>query len=454
MKLTFLGAAGTVTGSQYLIEDDNKRILVDAGLFQGRKELRERNWAPLPYDPAKLDAILLTHAHIDHSGYIPRLVKEGFRGPVYCTAATQDLCSILLPDSGHLQEEDAASANRHGYSRHETALPLYTQEEAEVALEQFRAVEFGKRYTLKDSLLGFTMHRAGHILGASFIRLDDGMTSVLFGGDIGRLRNPVMKSPAKIQEADYLLVESTYGDRLHNSDDPTEDIYRIVRETAARGGTVVIPAFAVGRTQALLYHIYQLKKDGRLPDIPVFVDSPMAIRATALLSRHPADHRLPPDICTAIDSMTRYTQTTEESKEINSRHNGMPKVIISASGMATGGRILHHLKHYIGDERNTILLAGYQADGTRGDRLAKGEKEISIHGMMWPVRAKIEKLDNMSAHADYEEILTWLENFNAPPRRVFITHGEPAAAAAMKGHIEERFGWDAHVPAHGEMVEL
>ena len=310
------------------------------------------------------------------------------------------------------------------------------------------------RYKLKYSLLVFTMHLAGHILGASFIRLDDGMTSVLFGGDIGRLRNPVMKSPAKIQEADYLLVESTYGDRLHNSDDPTEDIYRIVRETAARGGTVVIPAFAVGRTQALLYHIYQLKKDGRLPDIPVFVDSPMAIRATALLSRHPADHRLPPDICTAIDNMTRYTQTTEESKEINSRHNGMPKVIISASGMATGGRILHHLKHYIGDERNTILLAGYQADGTRGDRLAKGEKEISIHGMMWPVRAKIEKLDNMSAHADYEEILTWLENFNAPPRRVFITHGEPAAAAAMKGHIEERFGWDAHVPAHGEMVEL
>lgn len=454
MKLTFLGAVGTVTGSRYLLEDDNRRILIDAGLFQGRKELRERNWEPPTFDPADIDAILLTHAHIDHSGYIPRLVKEGFRGPIYCTAATQDLCGILLPDSGHLQEEDAASANRHGYSRHQPALPLYTQEDAEEALQYLRPVEFGKRYEIEDSLLGFTMYRAGHILGAAFIRVDDGMTSVLFSGDIGRLHNPVMKPPAKIQAADYLLVESTYGDRLHNTDDPTEDIFRIVRETAARGGTVVVPAFAVGRTQSILYHLYLLKKQGRIPDIPVFVDSPMAIKATSLLSRHPADHRLPPDICHAIDNMTHYAQTTEESKAINSYNNGMPKVIISASGMATGGRVLHHLKQYIGDERNTILLAGFQADGTRGDRLARGEKEISIHGQMWPVRARIEKLDNMSAHADYNEILTWMENFNAPPRRVFITHGEPAAAAAMRGHIEERFEWDAHVPAQGEMVEL
>ncbi|HRI75750.1 MAG TPA: MBL fold metallo-hydrolase [Alphaproteobacteria bacterium] len=454
MKLTFLGAVGTVTGSRYLLEDDNRKILIDAGLFQGRKELRERNWAPPTFDPADIDAVLLTHAHIDHSGYIPRLVKEGFRGPVYCTAATQDLCNILLPDSGHLQEEDAESANRHGYSRHVPALPLYTQEDAEVALQQFHPVEFGKRYELKDSLLNFTMYRAGHILGAAFIRIDDGMTSVLFGGDIGRLNNPVMKPPAKIQQADYLLIESTYGDRLHNTDDPTEDIFRVVRDTAARGGTVVIPSFAVGRTQAILYHIYQLKKQGRLSDIPVFVDSPMAIRATALMGRHPADHRLSPDVCKAIDEMTRYTQTTEESKEINSRHNGMPKVIISASGMATGGRVLHHLKQYVGDMRNTVLLAGFQADGTRGDRLARGEKEISIHGEMWPVRAQIVKLDNMSAHADYSEILSWLGNFNAQPRRVFITHGEPAAAEAMQGHITDTFGWDAHIPAMGESVDL
>ncbi len=454
MKLTFLGAVGTVTGSRYLLEDDGRKILIDAGLFQGRKELRERNWAPPTFDPADIDAMLLTHAHIDHSGYIPKLVKEGFRGPIYCTSATQDLCSILLPDSGHLQEEDADSANRHGYSRHEPALPLYTQEDAEEALNYLHPVEFGKRYEIPGSVLGFTMYRAGHILGAAFIRVDDGMTSVLFGGDIGRLNNPVMKPPAKIQQADYLLVESTYGDRLHNTDDPTEDIYRIVRETAARGGTVVIPAFAVGRTQAILYHLYLLKKQGRIPDIPVFVDSPMAIKATALLSRHPADHRLPPDICLAIDSMTRYAQTTEESKAINSQNNGMPKVIISASGMATGGRVLHHLKQYVGDARNTILLAGFQADGTRGDRLARGEKEISIHGQMWPVLARIEKLDNMSAHADYEEILTWLGNFNSQPHRVFITHGEPEAAEAMKGHIEARFGWDAHVPVQGETVEL
>ena len=454
MKLTFLGAVGTVTGSRYLLEDDGRKILIDAGLFQGRKELRERNWAPPTFDPADIDAMLLTHAHIDHSGYIPKLVKEGFRGPIYCTSATQDLCSILLPDSGHLQEEDADSANRHGYSRHEPALPLYTQEDAEEALNYLRPIEFGKRYEIPGSVLGFTMYRAGHILGAAFIRVDDGMTSVLFGGDIGRLNNPVMKPPAKIQSADYLLIESTYGDRLHNTDDPTEDIYRIVRDTAARGGTVVIPAFAVGRTQAILYHLYLLKKQGRIADIPVFVDSPMAIKATALLSRHPADHRLPHDICAAIDSMTRYAQTTEESKAINSQNNGMPKVIISASGMATGGRVLHHLKQYVGDPRSTILLAGFQAEGTRGDRLARGEKEISIHGQMWPVLAKIEKLDNMSAHADYEEILTWLGNFNSQPRRVFITHGEPAAAGAMKGHIEARFGWDAHVPMQDETVEL
>lgn len=454
MKLTFLGAVGTVTGSRYLLEDDGRKILIDAGLFQGRKELRERNWAPPTFDPADIDAMLLTHAHIDHSGYIPKLVKEGFRGPIYCTSATQDLCSILLPDSGHLQEEDADGANRHGYSRHEPALPLYTQEDAEESLNYLHPVEFGKRYEIPGSVLGFTMYRAGHILGAAFIRVDDGMTSVLFGGDIGRLNNPVMKPPAKIQSADYLLIESTYGDRLHNTDDPTEDIYRIVRETAAKGGSVVIPAFAVGRTQAILYHLYLLKKQGRIPDIPVFVDSPMAIKATALLSRHPADHRLPPDICLAIDSMTRYAQTTEESKAINSQNNGMPKVIISASGMATGGRVLHHLKQHVGDPRSTILLAGFQAEGTRGDRLARGEKEISIHGQMWPVLARIEKLDNMSAHADYEEILTWLGNFNSQPRRVFITHGEPAAADAMKGHIEERFGWDAHVPVQGETVEL
>ena len=454
MKLTFLGAAGTVTGSKYLLEDDNRKILIDCGLFQGRKELREMNWDKPPFNPKDIDAILLTHAHIDHSGYIPKLVKDGFTGPIYCTDATADLCSILLPDSGHLQEEDAASANRHGYSRHTPAMPLYTQEEAEIALEQLRPVDFGKRYTLDDSLLGFTMYRKGHILGAAAIRVDDGMTSILFSGDIGRMHSPVMKPPAKIQGADYLLVESTYGDRLHTSDDPTEDIGDIIRRTAGRGGSVVIPSFAVGRAQELMYHIYALKQKRMIPDLPVFLDSPMAIKATELLQRHPADHRLNEALCKGVSEVVRYSTTTDDSKAINGSNNNMPKVIISASGMATGGRVLHHMKHYIGDERNTILFAGFQAEGTRGDQLVRGEKEIIIHGATWPVRAEIVQLHNMSAHADYAEIMEWLGHFTEGPRRTFITHGEALAATAMKNRIEEELGWDVHIPVYAEMVEL
>ena len=454
MKLTFLGAAGTVTGSKYLLEDDNRKILIDCGLFQGRKDLREMNWDNPPFNPKDIDAILLTHAHIDHSGYIPKLVKDGFTGPIYCTDATADLCSILLPDSGYLQEEDAASANRHGYSRHEPALPLYTQEDAQIALDQLRPIDFGTRYTLDGSLLGFTMYRMGHILGAAAIRVDDGMTSILFSGDIGRMHSPVMKAPAKIQGADYLLVESTYGDRLHTADDPTEDIGEIIRRTAGRGGSVVIPSFAVGRAQELMYHIYVLKQKRMIPYLPVFLDSPMAIKATELLQRHPADHRLNEAVCKGVSDVVRYATTTDESKAINGNNNNMPKVIISASGMATGGRVLHHLKHHIGDERNTILFAGFQAEGTRGDQLVRGEKEIIIHGATWPVRAEIVQLHNMSAHADYAEIMEWLGHFTEGPRRTFITHGEAHAAAALKARIEEDLGWDVHVPAYAEKVEL
>lgn len=454
MKLTFLGAAGTVTGSKYLLEDDNRKILIDCGLFQGRKELREMNWQKPPFNPADIDAILLTHAHIDHSGYIPKLVKEGFSGPIYCTEATADLCSILLPDSGHLQEEDAESANRHGYSKHTPALPLYTQADAEAALDYLHPVDFGKRYALEGSLLGFSMYRMGHILGAASIRLDDGMTSILFSGDIGRQNSPVMKPPAKIQEADYLVLESTYGDRLHDEADPTEELGEIIRKTAKRGGSVVIPSFAVGRAQELMYHIYVLKQKKMIPDLPVFLDSPMAIRATQLLERHPADHRLNEAVCKGVSQIVRYATTTDESKAINGNNNNMPKVIISASGMATGGRVLHHLKHHIIDERSTIIFAGFQADGTRGDMLVRGEKEILIHGANWPVRAEIIQLHNMSAHADYAEIMEWLGNFTEGPRRSFITHGEAHAAAALKTRMEDELGWDVHVPAYAEMVEL
>ncbi len=451
MKLTFLGAAQTVTGSKYLLEHEDKKILVDCGLFQGRKELRLRNWDAPPVDPKNLDAILLTHAHLDHSGYIPKMVRNGFNGPIYCSEATFDLCRILLPDSGYIQEEDAERANRYGYTKHKPALPLYTEAEARECLQYFKPVTFGKPHPLSDEL-GFTLYRAGHILGASFIRVSDSQTSILFSGDIGRLHNPVMKPPAKIQGADYLVVESTYGDRLHDKDDPTEDIGRIVRETAALGGTIVIPAFAVGRTQAVLYHLYILKSEKRIPDIPVYLDSPMAINATDLLHKHASDHRLSPEECADVCTIAKYLHTPEDSKSLNSIV--MPKIIISASGMATGGRVLHHLKHYLGDTRSTILFAGYQAPGTRGDRLVRGEPEIKIHGQMWPVKARIENLHNVSAHADYTEILTWLENFQSAPRKVFITHGEPEAAASLRQKIEEKFGWNVIVPAYRQIENL
>ncbi len=453
MKLTFLGATQTVTGSKYLLQDDGRRFLVDCGLFQGRKELRLRNWAELPVNPASVNALLLTHAHLDHSGYIPRLVRSGFRGPIYCSEATFDLCKILLPDSGHIQEEDAENANRHGFSKHHPALPLYTQKEAETCLKQFSPVEFGKTFDLGQGI-SFSLHRAGHILGASFIRVQagDGM-SILFSGDIGRLHNPLMKPPAKMHDADYLVVESTYGDRLHDKDDPTDDLGHIIRDTAARGGTVVIPAFAVGRTQEILYHLSVLKNEKKIPDLPIYVDSPMAINVTELLHKHANDHRLSSDECADVCDTAIYTRAPEESKAIN-RSSPMPKVIISASGMATGGRVLHHLKQYIGDARNTILFAGYQAEGTRGDRLVRGETDIKIHGQLWPVRARIVNLANMSAHADSGEILSWLENFKPAPRRVFVTHGEHSSALALKDKIMKRFGWDAAVPEYMQTVEF
>jgi metallo-beta-lactamase family protein len=452
MRLTFLGAAGTVTGSKFLLETADRRVLIDCGLFQGQKELREKNWQTLPIRPGMIDAVLLTHAHIDHSGYIPRLVHDGFRGPVYCTEATADLSAILLPDSGRIQEDDAETANRYGYSRHTPALPLYTEADARAALAAFKPVELGQIYRMSDELR-FRFSRAGHILGACIIEVMSGDgTSIAFSGDLGRSNSPVMKPPVKIQEADYVVVEATYGDRLHPAVDTAQQIGEVVRRTAGRGGTLVVPAFAVGRTQDLLFHLHGLKLQGAIPDLPVFVDSPMAIDATELLIKHKNEHRLSPRMCAAVCGSARMARTVDESKAINA--SPMPKIILSASGMATGGRVLHHLKHYLGDPRNTVLLAGYQAPGTRGDRLARGEPTLKIHGQEWPVRAEIVQLDTMSAHADYGEILGWLGGFRHAPRKLFITHAEPQAAAAMRRHIEEQLGWRVGVPALGDVEEL
>lgn len=456
MKLTFLGATGTVTGSKYLIENNDKRILIDCGLFQGLKELRLRNWQELPVDPSSISAILLTHAHLDHCGYIPKLIKDGFRGPIYCSAATFDLCKLILTDSGRIQEEDAEQANKHGYSRHDPALPLYTEQDAIDSLTYFKIASFGQPYHLPDLGLSFTLHHAGHILGAAFIRIsDENNTSILFSGDLGRMNDPVMNPPVQIQNADYLVVESTYGDRLHDTNNPENEIGEIIHRTIGRGGTVIIPAFAVGRTQAILYYLYQLKLTKRLPqNIPIYLDSPMAINASELMEIHLKDHRLPAGLCADVCGVAEYIRTPQQSKNLDDDHNHVPSIIVSASGMATGGRVLHHLKHFIGDRRNTILLTGFQAAGTRGDRLARGEKEIKIHGQMWPVEAEIVKLDSLSAHADYAEILSWLGHHSSRPHKLFLTHGEPEAAKALKEKIENSFGWNVVIPVYQQTEEL
>lgn len=451
MKLSFLGATGTVTGSKYLIEHENKKILIDCGLFQGYKDLRLRNWEKLPFDAHSIHAVILTHAHIDHSGYIPLLIKQGFVGKIYCSYATYELCAILLPDSGHIQEEDARRANQYGYSIHRPALPLYTKEDAENSLKFFHVLDFGKPCFLDENLY-FTLNHSGHILGSSFISLSDGNNTIVFSGDLGRQNDPIMKSPARLQLADYLILEATYGDRLHEVNDPAEEIGKIIRDTVSGGGSVIIPAFAVGRAQTVLYYIHFLKNKKLIPDLPVFLDSPMAINATELLKKFKNEHRLSQELCHAVCASAEYIRTVEDSKRLDQLN--MPSVIISASGMATGGRVLHHLKYFMTDPKNTILFTGFQAAGTRGDKMVKGDSLIKIHGEMYPLRAKIIHLSNLSAHADYEETLLWLKNFQKPPRRVFLTHGEPLALISLKAKIEARFGWNVSIPEYLQQEEL
>lgn len=455
MKLTFLGATGTVTGSKYLLEHEGQRILIDCGLFQGYKSLRLKNWQPLPFSTSSLSAILLTHAHIDHSGYIPKLAKSGFHGPVYCSPATADLCKILLPDSGHIQEEDAARANRYGYSKHHPALPLYTEKEARDCLGQLKSVRFGEQQVI--GALRFSFFHAGHILGAAFLRIEsDSGVSVLFSGDIGRPADPLMRAPAQIQPADYLVVESTYGNRVHDKTDPQQQLGDLISQAVSRGGSVIIPAFAVGRAQLILYYLYQLREAGVIsPKLPIYLDSPMAINASELMHQYGADHRLSRDTCEAVCRVARYTRSVEESKAIygDARHQ-VPKIVISASGMATGGRILHHFKQTIADARNVVIMAGYQAGGTRGDRLLKGEKTIKIHGEILPVRAQIASLCNLSAHADSEEIMTWLKPHPHVPRKVFVVHGEQAAAENLRSLIAKNLNWPCVVPNYQDQFEL
>ncbi|MHB1949664.1 MAG: MBL fold metallo-hydrolase RNA specificity domain-containing protein [Gammaproteobacteria bacterium] len=453
MQLTFLGATETVTGSKYLLSfDENENILVDCGLFQGYKELRLRNWNPLPFDPKILSAVLITHAHIDHTGYLPLLVKNGFHGSIYSSQGTKDLCDILLPDSAHLQEEDAKHANEHGYSKHTPALPLYTVPDAEMALKLFKPEPFGPAVQLfKDT--DFQLIRSGHIIGSSFVKINHRGRSILFTGDMGRMHDPVMREPALIQQVDYLVIESTYGNRLHEKEHPKILLKNIINKTIHGGGSIIIPAFAVGRTQAILYYLSELRKENAIPNIPIFLDSPMAINATHILHKHmKEDLRLNTNECKELCEIAAYTNTPQESMDLDT--NKMPKIIISASGMATGGRILYHLKAYAPDARNTILFTGYQAGGTRGARMLNGEKEIKIHGQMIPVRARVEVIHNTSAHADYEEILEWLKHFRVHPKKTFITHGEPEASLFLKNKIESVLGWNCILPHYQQTEQL
>jgi metallo-beta-lactamase family protein len=481
ISLTFLGAARTVTGSKYLVESGGARILVDAGLFQGLKELRLRNWADFPVPPSSIQAIVLTHAHLDHCGYLPRLVAQGFKGRVFCTQGTQDLCSIVLPDSGRIQEEDAEYANRKHFSKHAPALPLYREVDALRAVSQLQPIGYDRPFPVVNGI-DVEFVNAGHLLGSSFLRMHVDGRLIVFGGDLGRFGRPVLPDPTFADAADYLLVESTYGDRVHEQDDNGVRLEQIINETARRGGKLIIPAFAIGRVEELLYWVKRLEEEKRIPVLPVFVDSPMA--ATALQRYSERVHELDPemqpeqrddkaphdaaaphsadvrrkiarqerDVCVFCTERFRVIKTVEESKELTASR--VPSIVISASGMAEGGRVLHHLKSALPNAQNTVLFAGYQGAGTRGRRLVDGEKSVKIHGEWVPVAATIERIDSMSAHADSNEIMRWLGGFKAAPRRTFIVHGEPAAQDTLAARIKKEMGWDVHPPQHGERVEL
>jgi metallo-beta-lactamase family protein len=451
IRLSFLGGAGTVTGSRFLIEHDSHRILVDCGLFQGLKPLRLRNWEPLPVDPASIDAVVLTHAHIDHSGFIPALARGGFRGRVWCTDATHELCRLLLPDSGRLQQEDADYANRKGFSKHHPALPLYDETDANRALALFKGVRFDRPVTVAPGIVAEFSH-AGHILGASSVRIEAGGRSVLFSGDLGRSDDPLMHEPASPPAADWLVIESTYGDRLHGREDPETELAAIIGRTVARGGTVLIPAFAVGRAQLLLHMIACLKRDRRITDVPVFLNSPMAIDTTALYRRFAKDHRLDRESLHALGTVATMVHSVEESKALT--RSRYPSVIVSASGMATGGRVLHHLKGLGPDPRNTILLVGYQAPGTRGADLAAGKRTLRMHGADHEIRADVVSLSGLSAHADADELVAWAAAMPEPPQRTFVVHGEPDAAQALAARLRAAHGRPVDVPGHGDTATL
>jgi metallo-beta-lactamase family protein len=460
-KITFLGATGTVTGSKYLVEANGRRLLIDCGLFQGAKELRLRNWQPLPVEPQSIDWVALTHAHLDHTGYLPRLVSGGFRGPILANEATHELCKLLLPDSAHIMEEDAEHAATHGYSEHKPPLPLYTQEEAFATLRRFESIPRHEEYRISPEFL-IRPHQAGHIVGASSIELavtENGRSvTVLFSGDIGRYDHPILNDPETPPRADFVLCESTYGDRDHPSEPPPDvALAEVINRVADRGGVIVVPAFAVDRTQLLMYMIRELEDAKRIPSLPIYVDSPMAIDATTIYIRHREDHNraFASEEAKGNPFSSRdihIMRSVEESKRINSVHSRA--IIISASGMATGGRVLHHLERCLPDSRNCVLLAGFQAEGTRGRSLEDGASFLKMHDQMVPVRAEVVNLRQFSAHAGRSELMRWLGGMPAPPKQLFIVHGEPSASRALQEAVQSQLGWKATLPNYFQTFDL
>jgi metallo-beta-lactamase family protein len=449
-RLRFLGATGTVTGSRYLVETDTTRVLVDCGLFQGYKLLRERNWARFPVPPETIDAVFVTHAHLDHTGYLPALVRDGFRGRVHATDGTADLSRLVLPDSGHLQEEQASFAQRHGFSRHSQPRPLYTVEDAWNALERFQGHPFDADVDAGDITARFVP--AGHILGAAQIQLTVGHRLLHFTGDLGRVDDPLMRPPRTFAGADILVCESTYGNRIHAKQDAAQALAEIISRVCGRGGVVIIPSFAIGRAETLLLHLSRLRAKGSIPDVPVFLNSPMAVDGTEIYQRRPEEHRVSASEFHSMYRLATLVRTVDDSKLLNLR--GGPAVIISASGMLEGGRVLHHIAAYGGDPRNAIVLTGYQAGGTRGAALQRGERTLRIHGEDVPVRAEVHMLDTLSAHADAAQIVDWMRHAERPPGAVYLTHGEPDAADSLRIRIQRTLGWNARAADFGQTVEL
>ncbi len=458
--LQFLGAAGTVTGSKFLIRAGGQQVLVDCGLFQGLKKLRLRNWREPPFRPSDIDAVVLTHAHIDHSGYLPVLARRGFRGPVYCTPATRSLLNIMLPDAAHLQEEEASYANRKGFSKHQPAQPLFTGRDAQNALKLVKPRTYGEAFSVAGNMEA-RFRRAGHILGSATIELRIGRSdplTLVFSGDLGRWGRPMIRDLEIVPDADVLLVESTYGNRSHSNGNPSDQLARIVNEAVERGGALLVPAFAVGRTQEIVWRLRELEEAGLIPRLPVYIDSPMATDATEIFCQHPEDHDIDMQLlmderrCPLCCKPYTFTRKPEESKALN-RVTG-PMIIIAASGMATGGRIVHHFKQRLPDKRTTVLLVGFQAAGTRGRLLLDGAQFLRIHGRKVPVHAHIETVDGLSAHADRHEILRWLKGFIEPPRKTYIIHGEPAASDTLQEMIALELGWNAEIPKDSEIISL